>query len=88
MSAMYKLMIYFAVATLHLYRDDIIPPKEGEEFSIILKKNKTVLTRVCEEAENLFRYELSQEQMRRAVIAYLTKSQSVKDSEAAKLRQA
>lgn len=77
MSDQYRLMIYFAIATLHLYRSDIVAnrvPYTFEEFAV---HNKDVIKRAQEEALNLFHYELSSEQIRRAVTAFFAPGQSV-----------
>ncbi len=83
LSDQYKLMVYFAVATLHFYRADIVAvrgPKTAGEFA---ERNKDVIKRVCDEALNLFNYELSHEQVGRAVIAYMTAGLSVTNTRAA-----
>lgn len=81
MSEQYRLMIYFVVATLRFYRDDV---KEKDYLSIeeFRKENLELWDRVGEEAKNTFEYELSWEQMSRGIEAYLCKSLSVKSSEA------
>lgn len=80
MSKQYRLMIYFAVATLHFYRGSIVAvrgPQTPEEFR---EKNKEVVKRVFDEALSLFKYELSHEQMTRAIAAYLAKGQKVENT--------
>jgi hypothetical protein len=79
MSANYRLMVYFAVATLHLYRKSIEPYQFGETVEDFIRRNVDVHERVMVEAKNLFGYELSHEQMRRAFASYLAPGQSVKD---------
>lgn len=77
MTDQYRLMVYFAIATLHLYRADIVAvrgPQTPEEFA---DRNKDVVKRVQDEALNVFHYELSSEQMGRAIIAFLAPGQSV-----------
>ena len=81
----YRLMIYFAVGTLHFYRKDILPLGEKETTSVFMEKNKNVIKRVMEESINLFNYELSQNQLNKAVNAYCTESLSVENTEAVKL---
>jgi len=79
MGANYRLMVYFAVATLHLYRSSILPYQFGETVEDFARRNVDVHERVMIEAKNLFGYELSHEQMRRAFASYLAPGQSVKD---------
>jgi hypothetical protein len=67
----YKLMIYFATATLYFYRGDIVNIEPGETLGDFANKNKAVISRVFEEALNIFGYELSSEQIGKAVYAYL-----------------
>ena len=79
MSHDYRLMVYFAVATLHLYRNSIEAYKFGETIEDFMRRNTDVHERVMIEAQNLFGYELSHEQMRRAFASYLAPGQSIKD---------
>lgn len=79
MGANYRLMVYFAVATLHLYRSSILPYQFGETVEDFARRNVDVHERVMVEAKNLFGYELSHVQMRRAFASYLAPGQSVKD---------
>lgn len=77
MSEQYRLMIYFAVATLHFYRGSIAAvrgPQTSKEFR---ERNEAVIKRVSDEALSLFNYELSSEQMGRAITAYLMPGQEV-----------
>lgn len=66
----YRMMIYFAHSTMFLYnktiqhREDMSP----EEFYI---ENEDVMKRVCEEAINIFEYELSYNQIIKACYCYL-----------------
>lgn len=85
MSTTYRLMIHFAIATMHFYREDIIPLKEGEPLEIFADKNKDLIERVRQEAINLFQYELSHEQICRAIVAYFAKARSLKNTEPAVL---
>ncbi|MDB4984288.1 MAG: hypothetical protein JWM20_467 [Patescibacteria group bacterium] len=87
MSKQYRLMIYFAVATFHLYRKEIIPPKEGETLGIFAENNKNIVKRVCDEAKNLFKYELSHEQIGKAIAVYTAEAQGVSDTEPATLKE-
>lgn len=75
----YRLMVYFAVATLHLYRKSLKPYQFGETIEEFARRNVDVHERVMIEAMNLFGYELSHEQMRRAFASYLAPGQSVED---------
>jgi hypothetical protein len=79
MSENYRLMVYFAVATLHLYRKSIKPYEFGDTIEDFARRNVDVHERVMVEAENLFNYKLSHEQMRRAFASYLAPGQSVDD---------
>lgn len=72
-------MIYFAVATLHFYRKDIIPLEEGANLGSFAENNKDIIKRVIEESLSLFNYELSHEQIGKAIGAYVASPQSVKD---------
>ena len=87
MSEKYRLMVYFALATLYIYRKDIFPVNKINEKGINLfrEKNRTVLKRVCDEAKNLFGYELSSGQIERAIAAYLVPGQSVSGRKVATL---
>lgn len=79
MTDKYRLMIYFAVATLHLYRKSIEVPLPGDTVEVFIKRNADVNERVVIEAKNLFAYELSDAQMMRAWASWLALGQSVKD---------
>lgn len=83
MTDQYRLMIYFAVATLHFYRADIVAVEGSQTPKEFADRNKDVLKRVEDEALNLFRYELSSEQMGRAICAFLAPGQSVTETEPA-----
>jgi hypothetical protein len=69
MSEQYRLMIMFAVATMHFYRDDI-SIVQGETLGEFAERNKPVIDRVFEEALN-FGYEISHAQIGQAIKAYL-----------------
>ncbi len=77
MSRKYRMMIYFVVATLHLYRNEIKECKDPEEFRT---KNQPILTRVFDEGLTVFNYELSDMQMGKGVVAYMAKGQNVSDT--------
>jgi hypothetical protein len=71
MSEKYRLMIYFALGTIHFYRSDI--------------SNRDILfKRVSEEAINMFNYELSLHQFEIAYGIYLSDPQSIANTEAYK----
>lgn len=78
-------MIHFAIATFHFYREDIIPLKEDETLGVFAENNKAIVQRVCEEAKSLFNYELSHEQIGKAIGAYVAPAQSLKSTEIAVL---
>ena len=83
MSDKYRMMIYFAVATMHLYRASIrLGHDDLRDFK---RRNQDLILRICAEARNLFDYELSTEQMDKAIIAYLSAPQTVQGTEAATL---
>lgn len=69
MSPQYSLMIYFAVASFHFYRDEIRPA--GSTLGDWAEQNKQVIDRVVKEAREMFNYELSHQQIGQAVAAYL-----------------
>lgn len=69
MSEKYRLMIYVAVATMHFYRAELVTfdPDNVKEY---MERNKAVMSRIFDEVLNTFGYELSIEQMHRAIVAY------------------
>ncbi len=73
----YRAAIYFAVATMHFYRDDVQPLVSGETLGDFAARNDSVVKRVCREAEHYLHYELSHEQIGRAIQAYLAPSVSL-----------
>jgi hypothetical protein len=77
MSSRYRLMMYFVVATFHLYRDDIVPLKKGESAQVFRQKNAKIIDRVFREALNLFNYELSVTQMDLAIVSYCEKAKPI-----------
>lgn len=83
MSEQYRLMVYFAVATLHLYRADIVVVRGAQTAEEFAERNKDVIKQVLDEALSLFNYELSHEQVGRAVIAYMAPRQSITDTKVA-----
>jgi hypothetical protein len=68
-SEMYRLMIYFAHSTFCIYQKTI---KCNEKMSIndFRNENELVVKRVFDEALSIFNYELSYEQMNRAIRVY------------------
>ena len=83
MSEKYRLMIYFAIATMHFYRDDLVVLGNDATVKDSVLANKKVIDRINEEALNFFEYELSYEQIYRAISAYLSASQLVDETKAA-----
>lgn len=77
----HKLMIYAAVATMHFYRKDIIPLREGEQYGVFAEKNAAVIQRVFDEVLHKFNYELSHMQIGTAIKAYTAESFSVEETE-------
>lgn len=75
-SIMYRAMIYFAVATIYFYREDIKPVLNVGEFR---QAKKNVLDIVFRECMELMKYELSAIQMDRAIVSYLAKHVALKD---------
>lgn len=71
MSEQYRLMIYFAVATMYFYRKDIVSIEDGETLGSFAEKNKLLIDKVISEAKTYFNYELSSEQIGKAIKAYL-----------------
>jgi hypothetical protein len=80
-SKLYKLAIYFGIATLYFYRKDVIPLNEGENLGKFAENNKDVLKRVFDETLEVMQYELSDEQMYRIISAYTRQALSVRDTE-------
>jgi hypothetical protein len=73
LSGLYRVMIYFAHTTLCIYSKDI---HINESMSIegFRSKNKELIQRVCDESISIFNYELSHEQMTRAIqVFFITK---------------
>lgn len=70
-SNMYRAMIYAAVATIYFYSKDIEINKDMtvEDFRV---KNANLVERVFIEIKKTFKYELSHEQMGRAIYGYMS----------------
>ena len=67
---MYRAAIYFAVATLHFYRDEILPLTPQQTLGDFADANRAIIDRVCAEAREYLDYDLSHEQIGRAIRAY------------------
>jgi hypothetical protein len=80
-SKLYKLAIYFGIATLYFYRKNIVPLNDGENLGMFAEKNKDILKRVFDETLEDMQYELSHEQMGKIVSAYTSQALSVHDTE-------
>lgn len=70
----YRAAIYFAVATMHFYRDAIQPLSSGQTLGDFATANEPVIKCVRDEAMRYIHYELSHEQIGRAIRAYLAPS--------------
>ena len=81
MSALYRSMIYAAVATMYFYRDDVAEVSTSGStqgaIDVFRDKNRKIVERVFEEIGNLFDYELSWHQMDTAIVAYLMTARSI-----------
>jgi hypothetical protein len=68
-SEMYRLMIYFAHSTFCIYKKTIVC---NGKMSVndFRNQNELVVKRVFDEALSIFNYELSYEQMSRAIAVY------------------
>jgi len=69
LSEMYRLMIYFAHSTLCIY-SKTINCKQSMSINYFINSNEAVCKRVFDEAKSIFNYELSYEQMSRAIHVY------------------
>ena len=67
---LYKLMIYFAVSTMHMNQKDVKISKEMtiDEFS---NANKEMISLVLAEAISIFHYELSYNQLHTAIQVFM-----------------
>lgn len=68
-SETYRLMIYFAHSTLNIYSKTIVC-NENMSINDFRNVNNDVIKRVYDEAKNLFNYELSYDQISRAIRVY------------------
>lgn len=80
MSPQDRKMVYFAIATLYLYRCSIAAVRGPQTVPEFIARNELVIKRVRDEAISLFGYELSQEQIGRAIFAYLAPGQRVENT--------
>ena len=71
MSDTYTQMIYVAVATMHLYSKNITV-SHGMTVEQFRENYPKLCKRVFDEVLSVYKYELSYEQMRRAVYAYMS----------------
>ncbi len=78
----YRLMVYFAVATMHFYRADIVTILPGETLGDFTERNKSVINKVIKEAVEYFGYELSHAQIGKAIEAYLCDPTKIDPKEA------
>jgi hypothetical protein len=69
LSETYRLMIYFAHSTLTIYQKTIVCT-ESMSVNDFRNKNEKVVQRVFDECKSIFNYELSYEQMNRAIRIY------------------
>jgi hypothetical protein len=87
-SKTYRAMIYFAVATFHMYSKDTIST-EKTDISMFRRTNPELVKRIFDECLSIMEYELSFHQMDAAIQVYLIglhKPQSVHDTEVYKLK--
>ena len=89
-SQMYRLMIYFAHSTLVMYSGSIKINKDSMSISEFRNANADVLKRVTAEALSIMNYELSYNQMEKAIAVYLQSTynpQRIEDTEVAVLTE-
>jgi len=70
-------MLYFAIASLHLYRDCIGPLQEEETVETFMQNNKEVLHRINVDAYKLFYWDMSLGQLQTAAMFYLQSSRTL-----------
>lgn len=70
LSETYRLMIYFAHSTLCIYQKTIVC-EQSMSINDFRNRNEAVVKRVFDEAKSIFAYELSYEQMSRAINVYM-----------------
>lgn len=81
MTEKYKLMLYFTIASLHLYRDCIGPPQEEETVETFMQNNKELLHRITVDAYRLFYWDMTLGQLQVAVMFYLQPSRTLDESD-------
>ncbi len=72
-----SLMCYFVVATLHLYRESIAAVRGPQTYEEFQERNPALIEHVRNAALERFNYELTQDQMDRAVLAYVAPGMSL-----------
>lgn len=87
-STQYRAAIYFAVATMHFYRDSLKPIQPGETLGDYAQANDAVIQQVIKEAKSDIGYELSSEQIGRAIHAYLAPPSPLPGLQGASLQEA
>jgi len=70
MTEKYRLMIYFAVATLHIYSNGI-DLSDCYNRNRFREKYSNIIKRVFDEALSIFNYELSSEQIDKAISVFI-----------------
>ena len=86
-NALYELMTYFAIATLHCYRKEIVlSPVAGEKCEEFAERNKDIVQRVRDEAWSLYSYKLSSGQILKAIRVYTAPSLSARNTPVATRR--
>lgn len=73
----YRAAIYFGVATMHFYRDDILPLTPQQTLGDFADANDAVIQRVFKETLEYLNYELSHEQVGRMLAAYVAEPVSL-----------
>lgn len=83
LSETYRLMIYFAHSTMTIY-SKTIKCEQSMSVNDFRNANEKVVKRVFDECKSIFNYELSYEQMSRAILVYFAckfRPQSVDEAE-------
>lgn len=75
----YRAATYFGVATMHFYRDDILPLTPMQTLGDFADANAVLIKRIFDETLASLNYELSHEQMGRVIAAYLARSARLAD---------
>lgn len=79
----YRLLIYFTVATLHFYRQQIKPAPTVDKFKEL---NHDILLQVCAEANHYFGVTLTERQVTLGVQAFLQPPADMEDDTARAIR--